>query len=33
MKTITMEWLNAANDDLIVMPEREEITNMVASHA
>lgn len=36
MKTITREWLNAANDDLIamqVMSGREEITNMVAFHA
>jgi len=36
MKTITREWLNAANDDLIamqVMTGREEITNMVAFHA
>lgn len=36
MKTITREWLNAANDDLIameVMSGREDITNMVAFHA
>lgn len=36
MKTITREWLNAANDDLIAMDAmsgRAEITNMVAFHA
>ncbi len=36
MKTISREWLNAANDDLIameVMSGREDITNMVAFHA
>lgn len=36
MKTITREWLNAANDDLIameVMSGRKDITNMVAFHA
>ncbi|MDP3642213.1 MAG: HEPN domain-containing protein [Bacteroidota bacterium] len=36
MKTITREWLKAANDDLIamaVMSGREDITNMVAFHA
>jgi HEPN domain-containing protein len=36
MKTITREWLNAADDDLIameVMSGREDITNMVAFHA
>lgn len=36
MKTITREWLNAADDDLIameVMSAREDITNMVAFHA
>jgi HEPN domain-containing protein len=36
MKTITREWLNAANDDLIameVMSGRAEITNMIAFHA
>lgn len=36
MKPITREWLNAANDDLIVMEVmlgREEITNMVTFHA
>lgn len=36
MKTITREWLNAANDDLMAMEAmsgRTEITNMVAFHA
>lgn len=36
MKTITREWLNAANDDLIAMDAmsgRAEITNRIAFHA